>query len=136
MACIPMSRRCMIFKKFHPWRNARACIKCSLWIVKEDDHEQHLTCKPNSCFFSLAINVCHFLWLDKFLWLAKVSSYGRDKEKKKKCHYVRQRDRKELDYMKSRKMGKKEKKKFSTVRSSSTIKKYLISVISSITLFF
>ena len=106
--------RCMIFKKFHAWRNARTCIRCSSWIVKEDSQEQHLTCKPNSCFFSLAINACHFLWLDRFLWLARVSSYGRlknkkikKKKKKKECLYVRQRDRKELDCMKSRKRGKK-----------------------------
>ena len=37
---MPMSRRCMIFKKFHAWRNARACIKCSSWIVKEDGQEK------------------------------------------------------------------------------------------------
>ena len=81
---MPMLGRCMIFKKFHAWRNSRTCIKYPSWIVKEDGQEQHLTCKPNSCFFSLAINVCHFLWLDKFLWLARVSSYGRFKKKKKK----------------------------------------------------
>ena len=134
---MPMSRRCMIFKKFHAWRNARACIKCSSWIVKEDGQEQHLSCKPNSCFIHLAINACHFLWLDKFLWLARVSSYERLKKKKEKvCLYVRQRDRKELNYMKSRKREKKKKTKYSTVWSSSTIKKYSISVISSTTLFF
>ena len=55
--------------------------------------EQHLTCKPNSCFFSLAINACHFLWLDKFLWLVRVSSYGRLKKKERKRKRV-------LDYMK------------------------------------
>ena len=96
---MPMLGRCMIFKKFHAWRNGRACIKCSSWIVKEDGQEQHLTCKPNSCYFSLAIYACHFLWLDKFLWLARVSSYGREEEE---CFYVRQRDRKELDYMKEK----------------------------------
>ena len=86
---LPMLGICMIFKKFHVWRNVRACIKCSLWIVKKDGQEQHLTCKPNSCYFSLAINACHFLWLDKFLWLARVSSYGREEEEE--CFYVRQR---------------------------------------------
>ena len=70
---MPMSGRCMIFKKFHAWRNERACIKYSSWIVKEDGQEQHLTCKPNSFFFSLAINACHFLWL------ARVSSYEKKK---------------------------------------------------------
>ena len=72
-----MSWRCMIFRKFHAWRNVRACIKCSSWIVKEDGQEQHLTCRPNSCFFSLAINACHFLWL------ARVSSLKKRKKKKK-----------------------------------------------------
>ena len=103
---MPMLGRCMIFKKFHAWRNARACIKCSSWIVKEDGQGQHLTCKPNSCYFSLAINACHFLWLDKFLWLARVSSYGREEEEEEEeeeeCFYVRQRDRKELDCMKEK----------------------------------
>ena len=28
------------FQKFHVWRNARACIKCSSWIVKEDGQEK------------------------------------------------------------------------------------------------
>ena len=60
MACMPMLGRCMIFKKFHVWRNARACIKCSSWIVKEGGQEQHLTCKPNSCFFSFDRNGWHF----------------------------------------------------------------------------
>ena len=78
---MPMLGRCMIFKKFQVWRNARTCIKCSSWIVKEDGQEQHLKCKPNSCFFSLAIYACHFLWLDEFLWLARVSSYRREKKK-------------------------------------------------------
>ena len=55
-----MSGRCMIFKKFHAWRSARACSKCSSWIVKEDGQEQHLTCKPNSCFFSFGRNGWHF----------------------------------------------------------------------------
>ena len=36
-----MSGRCMIFKKFHAWRNARACLKFSSWIVKEDGQEPY-----------------------------------------------------------------------------------------------
>ena len=41
-------------------KNVRACIKCSLWIVKEDGQEQYLTCKPNPCFFSFGQNGWHF----------------------------------------------------------------------------
>ena len=39
---MPMSGRCMIFKKFHAWRNARACIKCFSWIVKENGQEKKI----------------------------------------------------------------------------------------------
>ena len=42
MACMPILGRCIIFKKFHAWRNARACIKCSSWIVKEDGQDNTL----------------------------------------------------------------------------------------------
>ena len=42
MACMPISGRCIIFKKFHAWRNAKDCIKCSSWIVKEDGQDNTL----------------------------------------------------------------------------------------------
>ena len=41
----------------------------------------------------------------------KIKKNKKKKEKKIECLYVRQRDRKELDYMKIRKRAKKKKKK-------------------------
>ena len=42
MACMPISGRCIIFKKFHAWRNERACTKCSSWILKENGQDNTL----------------------------------------------------------------------------------------------
>ena len=92
---MPMSGRCMIFKKFHAWKNVWACIKCSSWIVKEDGQELHLTCKPNSCFFSFGRNEWHFGYKClpfSLTWQVsrKCWSFGEEEEeeKKKKTRYL------------------------------------------------
>ena len=58
---MPMSGKCMIFKKFHAWRNARACIKFSSWIVKEDGKE-----KKSNIYIYIYIKeneiACGFMW--------------------------------------------------------------------------
>ena len=82
MACMPMSGKCMIFKKFHAWRNARACIKCFSWIVKEDGQE-----KKSNIYKKMRLRValCGGKWKKR-----KIGRWGRSewvdekKEKKKK----------------------------------------------------
>ena len=59
LAC-PCQEDAWYSRSFMCERNARACIKCSSWIVKEDGQEQHLTYKPNSCCFSFGLNGWHF----------------------------------------------------------------------------
>ena len=133
---MPMLGRCMIFNKFQVWRNARTCIKCSSWIVKEDSQEQHLTCKKTKFMLLFFGHKCLPFSLTWQVSLTCKSEFLQEREKKK-CLYVRQRDRKEFDCMKSRKKKKKKKKtRYSIVWSLGTIKKYSISVISSTTLFF
>ena len=90
---MPMLGKCMIFKKFHAWRNARACIKCSSWMSKKmaknntwhanQIHASFLLAKMDD---TLAINACHFLWLDKFHKSARALE-KKGKKKKRKIRY-------------------------------------------------
>ena len=128
MACKPMSGRCMIFKKFHAWRSARACSKCSSWIVKEDGQEQHLTCKPNSCFFSFGRNGWHFGHRCLPFSLAWQVSC--------RCNYCYFGWTLAINRWWIREEKRKRKKRYSTVWCLNTIKNYSIFVISSTILFF
>ena len=72
-------------QKFHVWRNARACITCSSWIVKEDGQEK----KSNIYIYIYkkmrCVALCGGKWKKR-----KIRRWGRSKrvdekkEKKKK----------------------------------------------------
>ena len=66
MACMPISGRCIIFKKFHAWRNARACIKCSSWIVKEDGQDNTLHANQIHAYFLWPYMLGNFFDLSSF----------------------------------------------------------------------